>query len=77
MCGPECRPPTPTQAHCAVCHETFGTPSAFLAHRVDGACVHPVMLCMSNASGVWRTAMEEAAAARLAQMRAARTKAVA
>lgn len=53
-CGPGCLHPTPTQAHCAVCHQTFGGVSGFDEHRVDGTCRDPEVLGMTYRGGAWR-----------------------
>jgi hypothetical protein len=33
-CTAACRPPSPANAHCSVCHRTFGSVSGFDKHRV-------------------------------------------
>lgn len=49
--------PTPTQAHCTVCHETFGGVTGFDNHRKDGWCHNPATLAepmIQDYHGVWR-----------------------
>lgn len=47
--------PTPSQAHCTVCHETYGGVSGFDMHRRDGWCLNPKSLgMMTDYHGVWR-----------------------
>lgn len=54
-CTPTCVRPTPSQAHCAVCHLTYGGVYGFDAHRRDGRCLDPASLGMApDDSGVWR-----------------------
>lgn len=66
-CGPDCVKPTPSQAHCAVCHQTFGGVTGFDHHRRDGQCIQPAGLGMElSALGIWRTPMSPDAIARLA-----------
>lgn len=64
-CRPDCVTPTPAQAHCSVCHRTFGGVSRFDAHRDNGRCADPATLDMVETNGVWRTPMDEATVARL------------
>ena len=55
-CTSTCVRPTPHQAHCGVCHETFGGVSLFDAHRSRGECIRPPVLgYQRNDRGVWRT----------------------
>jgi hypothetical protein len=65
-CGDVCRRPTPSQAHCTVCHRTFGSVGGFDAHRRKGLCVDPVELGMVERGQVWRTPLSDEARARLA-----------
>jgi hypothetical protein len=54
-CGPACVAPTPSQAHCSVCHTTFGGPTGFDKHRRHGVCADPATLGMADdGRGVWR-----------------------
>lgn len=54
-CTPACIQPRPTNAHCSVCHRTFGTVTSFDRHRRGGACLDPAGLRMHpDARGVWR-----------------------
>lgn len=47
--------PTPSQAHCTVCHETFGGASGFDLHRKDGWCLNPNSVGLSaDDRGIWR-----------------------
>lgn len=68
-CGTNCRRPSPSQAHCAICHHTFGGVYAFDQHRRGGECRPAADLGLSlDASGVWRFPPDEANAARLAAL---------
>lgn len=58
-CTLACHNPTPSQAHCGVCHVTFGGPSLFVRHRRGGACVDPTELGMTKIGEVWRIPMSE------------------
>ena len=55
-CTTTCVQPTPSQAHCAVCHETFGSVSGFDRHRRGGECVDPATIkgIHRTPAGVWR-----------------------
>lgn len=58
-CTKACVVPSPAQAHCAVCHVTFGGVTLFDSHRYtlpDGqrACLHPMALTAEPRNGVWR-----------------------
>lgn len=54
-CDSRCVRPTPSQAHCAVCGETFGGVWNFDRHRKDGWCLNPESLSMTpDHRGVWR-----------------------
>lgn len=64
-CTPTCHKPTPAQAHCTVCHRTFGGVSGFDAHRRNGQCLDPVTLGMIERDRVWRTPMADEARRRL------------
>lgn len=70
-CVDECKRPTPAQAHCSVCHLTFGGVTGFDAHRRDGRCLDPAQLGYVESAGVWRRPMTDDAMAR-AQFRARR-----
>lgn len=60
-----CQRPTPSQAHCTVCHRTFGGIRGFDQHRSHGNCLPPEALGMVERGGIWRTPMEEGVAERL------------
>lgn len=65
-CQTTCVRPSPAQAHCTVCHRTFGSvKSGFDKHRSDGACLDPATLGMVERGGIWRTPMDPEATARL------------
>lgn len=70
-CGSDCARPTPAQAHCSVCHTTFGGVSGFDAHRRDGVCADPASLGMECRGEVWRTPMSEAGVERFRALREA------
>lgn len=49
--------PSPSQAHCRMCCETFGGVSGFDAHRKDGWCHNPATLSTPMSQddrGIWR-----------------------
>lgn len=75
-CGPECRQPAASQAHCSVCHRTLGGISYFDAHRCNGWCNEPAALGLVEADGLWTTPeghqRRAADSARLAAHRAER-----
>lgn len=59
-CQPDCITPSPHQAHCTVCHLTFGGVSGFDDHRKDGWCIDPTTLGMTqNERGIWRRPMSD------------------
>ena len=64
-CIPACKSPTPAQAHCSVCHLTFGGVTGFDAHWKDGKCADPSALGYVERDGVWRTPMTDEARERL------------
>ena len=64
-CMTSCRQPTPAQAHCGVCHRTWGGVTGFDAHRRDGVCLDPATLGYVERDGVWRTPMTDAVRERL------------
>lgn len=72
-CTPDCRRPSPNQAHCTVCHLTFRALSLFDAHRLNGWCLDPAALGMVESAGLWATPeghdQMRANAERLAQVR--------
>lgn len=74
FCPDTCRRPTPAQAHCTICHRTFGGVTGFDQHRHNGACHNPINLGMIERDGIWRNPMEEHAAERLRKMREQRGK---
>lgn len=54
-CQPTCVQPSPTNAHCSACHETFGSVSGFDRHRRSGICLEPETLPMHrDRNRVWR-----------------------
>ena len=52
-CTDACRRPTASQAHCSVCHRTFGGVRGFDKHRHNGACLEPTALGMTDRDGIW------------------------
>ncbi len=50
-----CKMPTPSQAHCSVCHRTFSGVWGFDKHRRNGVCLDPAELGMVEAGQVWRS----------------------
>lgn len=68
-CPPDCKMPTPAQAHCSVCHRTFGGVRAFDRHRSKGTCVDPAPLGYIERGGVWREAISDAKRGRLSALR--------
>lgn len=48
VCGIQCVKPTRSQAHCGVCHVTFGGVRAFDVHRRGGECALPASLGMAQ-----------------------------
>lgn len=57
-CDARCTAPTPAQAHCTVCHVTFGGVSNFDLHRRGGLCLTPESLSLIERRGVWRSEMD-------------------
>jgi hypothetical protein len=53
-CTDDCRRPTQSQAHCSVCHRTFGGVRNFDLHRHDGWCLDPAGVGLVDRDGVWR-----------------------
>lgn len=49
-----CQLPTPSQAHCSVCHRTFSGMWAFDKHRRDGRCLDPAELGLVERDRIWR-----------------------
>ena len=65
-CWPSCPTLTPSDAHCSVCHRTFGRVGGFDRHRSDGWCIDPGQLDMViNTRGRWVSPMSAQDAARL------------
>lgn len=65
-CLNDCVKPTPSQAHCSVCHITFGGITGFDRHRRDGQCLTPEAIGYTRSpTGVYRAPMSEAGKARL------------
>lgn len=56
-----CRTVTPAQAHCSVCHRTFGSVSGFDRHRRNGECIDPTTVGLVARDGVWRRPATDAA----------------
>jgi hypothetical protein len=75
-CEPGCHRPTTSQAHCTVCHGTFSGVHTFDRHRVNGECLDPTELGLTQVGGFWSTpeghAKRAADGERLRQVRAAR-----
>lgn len=63
-CTWACVRPTPSQAHCGTCHETFGGVTGFDVHRKGGQCQTPKGYVLTG--GIWRLPMNEGYRARLA-----------
>lgn len=59
-CRDTCRCPSLSQAHCSVCHVTFGGVSLFDDHRKAGECVEPASLGMVERDGIWRRPIDDA-----------------
>jgi hypothetical protein len=55
-CIKSCIKPTPSQAHCSVCHETFGSVRGFDRHRRGGQCLDPTEITGIHRTdtGIWR-----------------------
>lgn len=69
-CSNICKTPTPSQAHCGACHETFNGVRGFDAHRREGVCLPPLTLGMAvNPRGVWSWPLTEERREQLAVMR--------
>lgn len=60
-CTRACVTPSPAQAHCGVCHETFGGVRLFDTHRKTGTCIAPATLGAVARNGVWRVPAEPGA----------------
>jgi hypothetical protein len=74
-CQTTCRPPSPSQAHCTVCHRTFGGIRYFDAHRCNGWCLDPTNLGLVDENGLWTTPEgHERRAADTARLAAARAQ---
>ncbi|MFI2663379.1 FDXHR family putative zinc-binding protein [Micromonospora carbonacea] len=67
-CPTTCTQPTPAQAHCSVCHHTFGGVTGFDSHRRDGTCLDPATLGFVQRDGVWRAPMSDDARERFARL---------
>lgn len=57
-CADDCKRPTPFQAHCSVCHRTFGGVHGFDRHRKNGQCVPPETIGYVERDSVWREPMD-------------------
>ena len=69
-CMNDCVKPTPSQAHCSVCHLTFGGVGGFDRHRRDGQCLTPEAIGYHRDDrGVYREPLTERGRARLARLR--------
>jgi len=56
-CTPTCVKPSPTNAHCGACHQTFGGVTGFDRHRRGGECLTARDIGMhADRNGVWRYA---------------------
>lgn len=54
-CRRTCIQPSPTNAHCSVCHHTLSGITAFDLHRRGGACLSPLAIGLhADRRGVWR-----------------------
>ena len=53
-CTNDCARPTPSQAHCPTCHETFGGVTGFDTHRKDGVCLDPELKGYVLVKDIWR-----------------------
>lgn len=55
-CIKSCIKPTTSQAHCSVCHETFGSVRGFDRHRRGGQCLDPNTMpgIHRTDAGIWR-----------------------
>ena len=55
-CTTTCVQPSPSNAHCAACHRTFGSVSGFDRHRRGGECVDPATIGELRLTdrGLWR-----------------------
>lgn len=53
-CKVKCGRVTPSQAHCGVCHRTFGGVTGFDRHRKDGECLTPESFGLEFRNGAWR-----------------------
>jgi hypothetical protein len=70
QCTDACVKPSASQAHCTVCHRTFGGVSGFDKHRRDGRCIDPETLGMRLTDvGVWRFPISDEERERLAGLR--------
>lgn len=76
-CTATCRLPSQSQAHCSVCHRTFGGVSGFDMHRRNGWCIDPTKFGIVERDGLWRTPeghdRRELDASRLAEWRSQRS----
>lgn len=71
-CLNSCIKPTPSQAHCGVCHTTFGGITGFDRHRRNGQCIPPETFGYTQDDrGVYRAPVSETEKARLAELREA------
>lgn len=74
-CTTACHSPTPSQAHCGVCHRTYGSVTEFDRHRRSawptGACPDPASLDLVERSGVWASQERHQKMARLHGARSA------
>ena len=53
-CTKDCVKPSPAQAHCGVCHRTFGGVGNFDRHRKGGTCTAPESIGLTpGRRGVW------------------------
>lgn len=58
-CTSDCKAPTPFQAHCSLCHLTFGGITGFDLHRRGGQCSHPSTFDYVERDQVWREEMDQ------------------
>jgi hypothetical protein len=75
-CQTTCVQPSPSQAHCAVCHLTWSGVSGFDRHRRNGRCLAPPEIGYADdGRGVFRAPPTEAGRKRFEAIRAAHTDA--
>lgn len=58
-CTESCKKPTPAQAHCSLCHITFGGIRGFDIHRRGGTCSDPSTFGFVERDRVWRDEVDQ------------------